>query len=610
MKKFYSFAIVMVAGVLAMTSCSNDDEMLNESARVINPNEIAFNTDQKGLSSKSGMTVTSLSDFYVRASTEDDEVYFDAEHFSYDGTVFRSETDHYWPTTGKLNFYASNQQEALTAGTQANPSPIVDDYECDGIKDWVTATVKAGEKTIPYPLTFQHVLSQIKITAEAKDKTQDLVYKVVGVKLSAPDTGDYQFANATAGVGTWTIDNSSSADYTYEQNMNGQFNPTAATEAEKTWASTDYFNILPVTSGTLTFDVQYQVIQNGQVIGDFTGANSKQVTVDAPNLLSGKIYTYNFVLAINTNDVITFTVNTTAWGTGSTTDVQVPYVPPFFLKITFIEGHDPSSWTYNNFKVLGNFKSDIQAAEIGELCTSIDNSAFRVSRNLTSVIISNTVTSIGYQAFQHCSSLTAIGIPNSVTTIGGSCFDGCEALTSVNIPEGVTSIRSGTFLNCRSLPSITLPSSITEIGDQAFQECQKLTNINIPNGVTSIGSFCFDSCSSLTAIYLPNSITSIGRDAFSETPITSFEIPVGVTRIEMATFSDCASLTSITIPNSVTFIGNEAFYRCSSLTSINYGGTVQQWNAINKRPESDYYHAWNYKSAITVIHCTDGDIEI
>ena len=51
-------------------------------------------------------------------------------------------------------------------------------------------------------------------------------------------------------------------------------------------------------------------------------------------------------------------------------------------------------------------------------------------------------------------------------------------------------------------------------------------------------------------------------------------------------------------------------YGCSSLTSINYGGTMQQWNAINKRPESDYYHAWNYKSAITVIHCTDGDIEI
>lgn len=219
-----------------MTSCSNDDEMLNESARVINPNEIAFDTGKKGISSKSGTTVTSLSDFYVRASTSDDEVYFDGEHFSYDGSAFRSESNHYWPTTGTLNFYASNMREDITDANK------VENYECDGEKDWVTATIKAGEKTIPYPLTFQHVLSQIKITAEAKDKTQDLVYKVVGVKLSAPDTGDYQFANATAGVGTWTIDNSTSGNYTYEQNMNGTFNPTAATEAEKTWQSTDYFN--------------------------------------------------------------------------------------------------------------------------------------------------------------------------------------------------------------------------------------------------------------------------------------------------------------------------------------------------------------------------------
>lgn len=400
MKTIYSLAIVMMAGVLAMTGCSNDDEMLNESARVINPNEIAFDTGQKGISSKSGTTVTSLSDFYVRASTSDDEVYFDGEHFSYDGSAFRSERNHYWPTTGTLNFYASNIQEDITDANK------VENYECDGEKDWVTATVKAGEKTIPYPLTFQHVLSQIKITAEAKDKTQDLVYKVVGVKLSAPDTGDYQFANATAGVGTWTIDNSSSADYTYEQNMDGTFNPTAATEADQTWASTDYFNILPVTSGTLTFDVQYQVIQNGQVIGDFTGTNSKQVTVDAPNLLSGKIYTYNFVLAINTNDVITFTVNTTAWGEGSTTDVQVR--TPFLCEFIFPDGKVVTikSGKLTTLPNLAEYKKTAETVIIGELCTSIPKRIFEGSQKLTSALIPNSVTNIELNAFKNCYSLT------------------------------------------------------------------------------------------------------------------------------------------------------------------------------------------------------------
>ena len=334
MKKIFSMAALFAAGLLGFTSCSNEDIAQGGEAAQMVADGIYFkvadgNSNSKVLSRAAGVTTTSLSSIYVQATTSDNATYFGAtpELFTYDGvSVFASATNHYWPNTGTLNFYASNQQETLSAGTQANPSPIVDDYECDGIKDWVTATVKAGEKTIPYPLTFQHVLSQIKISAEAKDKTQNLTYKVVGVKLSAPDTGDYQFANASSGIGTWTVDNSSSADYTYAQNMNGTFNPTAANVADQTWTSTDYFNILPVTSGTLTFDVQYQVIQNGQVIGDFTGANSKQVTVDAPNLLSGKIYTYNFVLAINTSDVITFTVNTTAWGSGSTTDVQVPEI--------------------------------------------------------------------------------------------------------------------------------------------------------------------------------------------------------------------------------------------------------------------------------------------
>ncbi|WP_251183240.1 leucine-rich repeat protein, partial [Anaerocaecibacter muris] len=60
--------------------------------------------------------------------------------------------------------------------------------------------------------------------------------------------------------------------------------------------------------------------------------------------------------------------------------------------------------------------------------------------------------------------------------------------------------------------------------------------------------------------------------------------------------------TSITIPDSVTSIGRYAFYKCSSLTSINFGGTKAQWNSIKK----DSY--WNsYTGNYTVI-CTDGTI--
>lgn len=52
----------------------------------------------------------------------------------------------------------------------------------------------------------------------------------------------------------------------------------------------------------------------------------------------------------------------------------------------------------------------------------------------------------------------------------------------------------------------------------------------------------------------------------------------------------------------VTSIGDWAFYHCSSLTSITFNGTKQQWNAISKG------YRWNDNTGAYTIHCTDGDV--
>ena len=56
------------------------------------------------------------------------------------------------------------------------------------------------------------------------------------------------------------------------------------------------------------------------------------------------------------------------------------------------------------------------------------------------------------------------------------------------------------------------------------------------------------------------------------------------------------SLTSITIPESVTSIGDFAFSGCSSLKTINYTGTEEQWNAISKGT------SWKSGTAVNVIY--------
>lgn len=113
-----------------------------------------------------------------------------------------------------------------------------------------------------------------------------------------------------------------------------------------------------------------------------------------------------------------------------------------------------------------------------------------------------------------------------------------------------------------TIPAIYMGAPVQSIGYRAFEDCSQITSITIPSSVINIAHFAFENCTGLTSITIPSSVTSIWYNAFS-----------GCTALETVTFAEGSVCTEM---------GDYAFYGCTALTSIRYGGTEAQWNAITK----------------------------
>lgn len=164
----------------------------------------------------------------------------------------------------------------------------------------------------------------------------------------------------------------------------------------------------------------------------------------------------------------------------------------------------------------------------------------------------------------------------------GICTDENVIVASVWNGVPVTTIAEAAFADYTKYKTITVPESVTIIGMRAFKNCTGLESVILHDGISYIGADAFENCELLKEITLPKSLDCIPASLFA----------------------NCINLERVVIGNEVERIVFGAFYDCSALRELYYLGTIAEWNKIEK----DEF--WNIASSITVVHCSDGDVEI
>lgn len=299
-----------------------------------------------------------------------------------------------------------------------------------------------------------------------------------------------------------------------------------------------------------------------------------------------------------------------------------------------------------------------------EKCTalkSIERETFYNCKYLRNITLPNSVISIEEYAFKSCHFLKKMDIPSGVNYIGIRAFDNCQSIEEIVVPEGVDIIEEGTFFSCMKLKNISLPNGITEIADKAFANCYELETIELPSTLKTIGEDAFNTCRSLTELDIPNGVAAINRGTFIECDsLSRILIPASIVYIAYSAFDYCEALQDISIdknnrvyffedggiyrkenkvlvrylmgkqddvftildgievindvalggnpylkvlniPKSVKRINQYALYS-SVMHTINYDGTVEEWQSIEKDP------AWDKKTIDYTVYCTDGQI--
>ena len=153
-------------------------------------------------------------------------------------------------------------------------------------------------------------------------------------------------------------------------------------------------------------------------------------------------------------------------------------------------------------------------------------------------IVGQKVVAIGKGAFMGRKDLTGVVLPNTLEQIQALAFLGCEGLTQIDLPKNLKEIGTNAFKACRGIKSIQIPEAVQSIGDAVFATCPSLEKINVSTANPYLSSIdgvlyskskdallCVPANYSLREFKVPQSVHQIGEIAFQGNKLQKVFIP-------------------------------------------------------------------------------------
>lgn len=287
MKKFYILATCVVA---ILCSCNKEIGEV-KSPVVVDSNEskaIVFGFDTPIVKSVAENTVATVktSGFNVAGVTSDNTALFNClATWVEEKEWFSTAQTYYYPTGKTMSFFAA-VPSTVTVASGAASIAYTNNVDTDLIAASKTGVSASSNKV---QLVFDHILSQVNFTAVGSD--DQVTYKVKSIKVTAPASGTYTFADGKWAKGT-------DSDVTYLNTVTEVSTSSATSLGE---AQT----FLPVQ---LKVTVEWDCYSGSVLAASYSKSANFTPTI-------GKKCTINLTLPNSSAQAIRFEIDVNPWGT-------------------------------------------------------------------------------------------------------------------------------------------------------------------------------------------------------------------------------------------------------------------------------------------------------